>query len=97
MVIADPYPKRLCSVPGCGIIHRARGYCHKHYRHYILRRGREAKPQALGPNFHVVRALLQAGLRPVGIARLLHISRQRVGQLRAKIEREDRKALSGVV
>ena len=100
MVIADPYPPRLCSVPDCGRKHRAKSYCKKHYQHFIIRQGRTrgaSGRQPLGPNFWAAKGLLATGLQASQIARQLHISRQRVSQLAKKIAREKRKALAQVV
>ena len=83
----NPYPPRKCSLLGCGRGHVARGYCSKHYRQYVTRGGRVAQPQEFGPNYYAVKALLEAGKRPVEIARQLGISRQRASQLAKKKER----------
>jgi hypothetical protein len=36
--VPQPPPKRVCSVPGCGRAHVAKGYCGTHYQ--AARRGR---------------------------------------------------------
>ena len=34
---------RICCVPGCGRVHRAKGYCSSHWRQVVFR-GMPAKP-----------------------------------------------------
>lgn len=34
IVEVDGQQVRICNVPGCGAIHRARGACYRHYRRW---------------------------------------------------------------
>lgn len=42
-VVGAPKPKRVCSVPGCGVKHSAKGYCKKHYLSKVYAPRRRAK------------------------------------------------------